>query len=77
MLPVITEEARKSLEDMVKDGSDQWKKRMVQLLKEENPEINAILLEIAQNSSDPKNVIMAGYMVYNALEIAFAQELEE
>ncbi len=47
---------------------------MLQYLRNENPEINSILLDLAQQSLDPKMVIQAGYKVYRALELAFESE---
>lgn len=75
MLPVVTESTRKTLEQALLENEEAWKKKMVHRLKEENPEVNTLLLELAQKSKDPKAVILAGYLIYNALELA--QEEEE
>ncbi len=77
MLPVVTEEARKHLEQLLLTDEESWKKRMVHRIKEENPEINTLLLELAQKSKDPKSVIQAGYLIYNILELALEEEGEE
>jgi hypothetical protein len=74
LLPVVTEETRKSLEQSLLDDEESWKKKMVHRLKEENPEINSLLLDLAQRSKDPKAVILAGYIIYNALELALEEE---
>ena len=74
MLPVLSEQARETLEVAVSRDLEGWKKSMIAQIKDENPEINTLLLTVAQNSPDPKGVIMAGYMVYKALEHAYAEE---
>jgi hypothetical protein len=74
MLPVVSEQARETLEASVGRDLEAWKKSMIAQIKDENPEINSLLLTLAQNSPDPKAVIMAGYMVYKALELAYAEE---
>lgn len=53
----------------------QWQKHMIQVLKTENPEINTLLLELANQSADPKGVVAAGLAVYKALDLSMeAQE---
>ncbi len=74
MLPVVTEQIRLVLEQSLIDDEGGWKKQMVHRLKGENPEINSILLDLAQKSSDPKSVILAGYLIYDALEQAQKEE---
>ncbi len=70
MLPVVTSDIRESLEETILNASDEWKREMVHHLKEDNPEINSLLLNLAQDSADAKKVILAGYLVYKALEVA-------
>jgi hypothetical protein len=77
LLPVVTPETRKKLDEYIAKSEEQWKREMIHHLKEENPEINSLLLELAQNSTDPKNVVMAGYLVYKALEMAQTEESQE
>jgi hypothetical protein len=74
VLPVVTSDIRETLEEIVQNSSDEWKREMVHHLKEDNPELNSLLLTLAQNSSDAKKVILAGYLVYKALEIAEENE---
>jgi hypothetical protein len=74
VLPVVTSDIREALEEIVQNSSDEWKREMVHHLKEDNPELNSLLLTLAQNSSDAKKVILAGYLVYKALEIAEENE---
>lgn len=70
MLPVVTADIREELEIIMDTTPEEWKKEMIHHLKEDNPEVNSLLLKLAQTSSDPKKVILAGYMVYKALEQA-------
>lgn len=75
MLPVVTSDIREHLEGIVENGSEEWKRDMVHHLKEDNPELNSLLLNLAQDAQDAKKVILAGYMVYKALEIAEQNEM--
>jgi hypothetical protein len=75
MLPVVTSDIREQLESAIETGSEEWKREMVHHLKEDNPEINSLLLNLANDAHDAKKVILAGYMVYKALEIAEQNEL--
>jgi hypothetical protein len=80
VLPIVTEETRKLLEDVVQKDEKVWKKEMINHIKEENPEINSLLLEVANNCPDDftkKKVILAGYLVYKALEMAQEEEAQE
>lgn len=74
MLPVVTPSVRESLEEIIQNPTEEWKREMVHHLKEDNPEINTLLLNLAQNSSDAKKVILAGYLIYKALELAEENE---
>ena len=74
MLPVVTSDIRETLEQQVQEATDEWKREMVHHLKEDNPEINTLLLNLAQDSNDAKKVILAGYLVYKALEKAEENE---
>ena len=49
---------------------------MVQYLKEENPEINAAILEVAKHDEniDLKAVALGAYLSYRLLEIATENE---
>jgi hypothetical protein len=77
-LPVVSGGARQLLEALEAEHGDgtnnSWYNDMLRQLREENPEINSMLLELAQRSSDPKGVVMAGYKVYKLLELAEANE---
>jgi hypothetical protein len=75
MLPVVSEETRQELLSLIQ-GSElkSWQKEMIHHLKEDNPEVNTLLLELAQQSEDPKKIVLAGYLVYKALEMALEEE---
>lgn len=71
MLPIIYEENYiKVTEDIVKDIAA-WRKKMIHYIKDENPELNSAIIEIANKTSlDPKAVATGAYMAYMLLENA-------
>lgn len=80
MLPIVTEETRKLLIEMVQEDERTWKRDMIHHIKEDNPEINSLLLEVANQCLDKeaqKKIILAGYMVYKAIEMALDEENAE
>ena len=71
MLPLITEEHSTLTYAEVFQDINGWRKQMVQHLKEENPEVNSAILEVANNTElDPKAVALGAFMVYRMLELA-------
>lgn len=72
MLPIITEEMSSEVFSEVFQDIQAWRKNMVQYLKEENPEINAAILEVAKHDEriDLKAVALGAYLSYRMLEIA-------
>lgn len=65
---ISTENVEKTIEEMLVDVA-QWRKSMIHYVKEENPEINTAIIEIAQKTNlDPKAVATGAYMVYKLLE---------
>lgn len=71
MLPLITEEHSTLTYAEVFQDIAGWRKQMVQHLKEENPEVNSAILEVANNTDlDPKAVALGAFMVYRMLEMA-------
>lgn len=72
MLPVITEEITSEIFGEVFQDVQSWRKNMVQYLKEENPEINSAILEVAKydESIDLKAVALGAYLSYRLIEIA-------
>ena len=69
MLPLITEEnVSKTIEEVLQD-IHQWRKEMIHYIKDENPELNTAIIEIAQKSDlDPKAVAAGAYIAYKLLE---------
>ena len=76
MLPVISEDMSSEIFSEVFQDVQAWRKNMVQYLKEENPEINSAILEVAKydENIDLKAVALGAYISYRLLEIANEQE---
>ena len=72
MLPIITEEISSEIFGEVFQDVQSWRKSMVQYLKEENPEINSAILEVAKYDAniDLKAVALGAYLSYRLIEIA-------
>ena len=72
MLPIITEEISTEIFGEVFQDVSSWRKNMVQYLKEENPEINTAILEVAKydESIDLKAVALGAYLSYRLIEVA-------
>ena len=71
MLPIITEDISADVYNEVFKDISAWRKNMVGHLKEENPEVNAAILEITkQTDLDPKAVALGAYVVYRMIENA-------
>ncbi len=75
MLPVIYEENYlKVVEDVLRDVSS-WRKSMIHYIKDENPELNSAIIEIANRTElDPKAVATGAYMAYLLIENAIKDE---
>ena len=76
MLPIITEDISGEVFEEVFKDVQSWRKNMVQYLKEENPEINTAILEVAKydESIDLKAVALGAYLSYRLIEIATENE---
>ena len=72
MLQIITEEMSSEVFSEAFQDVQAWRKNMVQYLKEENPEINSAILEVAKfdENIDLKAVALGSYLSYRLLEIA-------
>ena len=72
MLPIITEEMSAGIFEEAFMDVQAWRKNMVQYLKEENPEVNSAILEVAKHdeSIDLKAVALGAYLSYRLLEVA-------
>lgn len=76
MLPIITEEMSAEIFSEAFQDVQSWRKNMVQYLKEENPEINSAILEVAKHDEgiDLKAVALGAYLAYRLLEVANENE---
>ena len=72
MLPIITEEVSAEVFGEVFQDIQGWRKNMVQYLKEENPEVNSAILEVAKydEAIDLKAVALGAYLSYRLMELA-------
>ena len=75
MLPIINEEQKDIVFTDILNDIHAWRKSMIHYIKEENPEINQAIIDIASNTElDPKAVALGAYMVYKMLEIAESEQ---
>jgi hypothetical protein len=77
VLPIVSEPVREQIVELLGTSPAEWKRELLHRLKQNNPEVNALLLELAQGSQDPKATILAGFAVYHALELALKEEDSE
>ena len=72
MLPIITEDISSEVFSEAFQDVQVWRKNMVKYLKEENPEINSAILEVAKydENIDLKAVALGAYLSYRLLELA-------
>ena len=77
MLPIITEEMSAEINPEVFQDVQTWRKNMVQYMKEETPEINSAILEVAKHddSIDLKAVALGAFIAYRLLEVATEDEV--
>jgi hypothetical protein len=76
MLPIITEEISSEIFGEVFQDVHSWRKNMVQYLKEENPEVNTAILEVAKydENIDLKAVALGAYLSYRMIEVAMEND---
>ena len=67
MLPIITEEISTEIFSEIFQDIQTWRKSMVQYLKEENPEVNTAILEVAKYD---ENIALGAYLTYRLVEVA-------
>ncbi len=72
MLPIITEDMSSEIFTEAFQDVQAWRKSMVQYIKEENPEVNTAILEVAKHDEniDLKAVALGAYLAYRMLELA-------
>lgn len=70
MLPTIYEDTYLGLTDEILKDISQWRKSMIHYIKDENPELNSAIIELANKTSlDPKALATGAYLAYKLLEI--------
>ena len=75
MLPIINENTVNDVINDVIGDIHGWRKKMIHYIKDENPEINSAIIEIAQKSDlDPKAVATGAYIAYLLLEKASSDD---
>ena len=76
MLPIITEDMSSEIFSEAFQDVQAWRKAMVQYIKDENPEINTAILEVAKydENIDLKAVALGAYLAYKLIEIASEEE---
>ncbi len=75
MLPVISEENYQVVISEVLNDLPNWRKSMIHYIKEDNPEVNSAIVQLAQSTNlDPKAVATGAYAVYKMLEHAFEEQ---
>ncbi len=71
MLPLVSEEHSSLAFAEIFQDVNSFRKQMIHYIKEQNPEINTSIIEIANNTDlDPKAVALGAYMTYRLLELA-------
>ena len=72
MLPLITEDQSSLVFAEVFQDVRMWRKNMIQYIKEENPEVNTAILEVAKydENIDLKAVALGAYLSYRLVEVA-------
>ncbi len=77
MLPEIdTESFNKVVGEILADTSV-WRKGMIHYIKDENPELNSAIIELANKTDlDPKAVATGAYMAYLLIEDAAKKQDE-
>ncbi len=75
MLPTIYEDTYLELTDEILKDISQWRKSMIHYIKDENPELNSAIIELANKTSlDPKALATGAYLAYKLLEIEAGHE---
>lgn len=74
-LPLITDEVREAVFAEIGEDVHSWRKKMIHYIKDENPEVNAAIIQAASITSlDAKAVATGAYMIYKMLEIALQKQ---
>lgn len=77
MLPEIDIENCNEVLDKILADTGGWRKTMIHYIKDENPELNSAIIELANKTDlDPKAVATGAYMAYSMIEIAAKKQDE-
>lgn len=69
MLPLISIENVENLTELILSDVHNWRKEMIHYIKDENPELNTAIIELAQKGGlDAKALATGAYMAYKLLE---------
>ena len=69
MLPLISIDTVDDMVESILANPADWRKEMIHYIKDENPELNTAIIEIAQKGGfDPKALATGAYMAYKLLE---------
>ena len=69
MLPLISIENVENMTETILANPADWRKEMIHYIKDENPELNTAIIEIAQKGGyEPKALATGAYMAYKLLE---------
>lgn len=75
MLPIIGEEHKDIVMQELLGDVNAWRKSMIHYIKEENPEVNSAIIDVANSTDhDPKAVALGAYMIYKILEVAASEQ---
>ncbi len=71
MLPVVSEDIATTAFNEIFEDMPAWRRKMIHYIKDENPEINTVIIEAANKTNlDPKAVALGAYMTYLLIEMA-------
>ena len=69
MQPLISIENVENVTSEILEDISSWRKMMLHYIKDENPELNSAIIEIAQKTNlDHKAVATGAYMAYKLIE---------
>ena len=69
MLPIISIDNVENMVELILSNPSDWRKEMIHYIKEENPELNTAIIEVAQKGGmDAKALATGAYMAYKLLE---------
>ena len=69
MLPLISIDNVEEMVNLILENPADWRKEMIHYIKEENPELNAAIVELVQKGGfEPKAFATGAYVAYKLLE---------